>query len=66
MHLSDSENQFNCMAYSRKCSVSGDMPSFAYHGSAYIRPFLVFLVTEASLLVRKACDILNTTRNTSQ
>ena len=31
-----------------------------------VRPYLVFVATEASLLVRKANDILNTTRNTSQ
>ena len=32
----------------------------------HVRPYLMFVATEASLLVRKDNDILNTTRNTSQ
>ena len=30
------------------------------------RPYLVFVTTQASLLVKKANEILSTTRNTSQ
>ena len=31
-----------------------------------VRPYLVFVTTQASLLVKKANEILSTTRNTSQ
>ena len=58
-HLSDNENQFNFMAYSEGA------PLLRY-GVICIsrqcrRPYLVFVATEASLLVRKANDILITT-----
>ena len=34
------------------------MASFAFHDSVYIRPYLVFVTIQASLLVTKANEIL--------
>ena len=36
------------------------MASFAFHDSVYIRPYLVFVNIQASLLVKKANEILST------
>ena len=60
-YLTSNEGQYICAVFSllQRCGV-------ICISWQCLHPYLVFVATEASLLVRKANDILNTTRNISQ